>query len=125
MVRIRCVAWVFAVLAIAGIRPALADPITLTGNVVNDCPQSNRSVTTIHVGEGAGLVAGPSGSTPNQLASGFWIQDIRTSYDAASDTMYLGVHGYPNVAGQPAIFGDSSGNPNPALDKNPNMGGDK
>jgi MYXO-CTERM domain-containing protein len=59
------------------------------------------------------------------LASGFWIQDVRTSYDAASDTMSVGVRGYQNVAGQEAIFGDSSGNLNPGLDSNPNLGGDK
>src|SRR5438132_206635 len=110
MVPVRGVAWVLAVLAIAGSRPALAVPITFTGNVANDFPQS-PSVTTTYLGEGAGLVAGPSGSTANQLASGFWIQDIRSSYNAASDTMYVGIRGYQNVAGQEAIFGDSSGNP--------------
>jgi hypothetical protein len=125
MVRVRGVAWVLAVLALAGIRPALAAPISFTGNVVHDFPQSNRGVTTTYLGEGAGLVAGPDGSTPNHLASGFWIQDVRTSYDPASDTMYVGVRGYPNVAGQEAIFGDSSGNPNAGQDPNPNMGGDK
>src|SRR5215471_10736764 len=103
MVRVRDVAWALAVLALAGIRPAQADAISFTGNVAHDFPQSNHGVTTTYVGEGAGLVAGPSGSTPNQLASGFWIQDIRTSYDAASDTMYVGVRGYQNVAGQEAI----------------------
>jgi len=125
MVRVRGVAWVLAVLALAGTGPAQADPISFTGNVAHDFPKSNPGVTTTFVGEGAGLVAGPSGSTPNQLASGFWIQDIRTSYDAASDTMSVGVRGYQNVAGQEAIFGDSSGNLNPGLDQNPNMGGDK
>jgi hypothetical protein len=125
MVRVRGVARVLAVLAIAGTGPALAAPIQFTGNVASDFPLSNPSVTNTYVGEGAGLVAGPSGSTPNQLPSGFWIQDIRSSYDAATDTMSVGVQGYQNVAGQEAIFGDSSGNPNPALDQNSNMGGDK
>jgi hypothetical protein len=37
--------------------------------------------------------------------------------------MYVGVQGYKNVAGQEEIFGDESGNPNPALDANPNFGG--
>ena len=59
MVRIRGVAWVLAVLALAGIRPAQANPISLTGNVAHDFPQSNPGVTTTYLGEGAGLVAGP------------------------------------------------------------------
>jgi hypothetical protein len=97
----------------------------LTGNVANDFSSTNPNVSITPFGQGPGVIAGPTGSSAGQLASGFMIQDIRTSYDASSNTMYVGIQGYQNVAGQEAIFGDSSGNLNSALDSNPNMSGDK
>ena len=90
---------------------------------ISPAPIAALQITPIN--EGPGVIDGPTGNTASQLASGFMIQDIRTSYDAASNTMYVGVQGYQNVAGQEAIFGDSSGNLNPSLDNNPNMTGDK
>ncbi len=125
MVRVRGIVWVLACLVVAGNRPALAGPITFTGNVATDFAGTNSGVQITPINEGPGVIDGPTGNTASQLASGFMIQDIRTSYDAASNTMYVGVQGYQNVAGQEAIFGDSSGNLNPSLDNNPNMTGDK
>src|SRR5262249_21649626 len=125
MVRVRGVALVVTCLALAGSRPALADPLTLTGNVANDFPQSIQGVNVTRVGAGPGTIAGPSGNTPNTLVAGWDIQDIRTYYNAASDVMYVGIQGYKNVAGQEQIFGDSTGNPNASLDPSPNLGGDK
>jgi hypothetical protein len=125
MVRVRGIFWALAFLVAAGSRSASAGAINFTGNVATDFSASNSSVQITPVNQGPGMIDGPTGSTANQLASGFMIQDIRTSYDAASNTLYVGFQGYQNVAGQESIFGDSSGNPNPGLDTNPNMTGDK
>ena len=51
------------------------------------------------------------------------IQNIWLNYNATTDTMYVGIQGYKNVAGKEEIFGDDTGNPNPAQDPNPNFGG--
>jgi MYXO-CTERM domain-containing protein len=124
MVRIRDVARTFAALAVlllAGSRPvlagAIASPITLTGNVANDFTANNGSIA-VPVDQGPGVIAGPDGSTANQLVAGVDIQNIWLNYNAASDTMYVGIQGYKNVAGQEEIFGDDSGNTNPLADAN-------
>jgi hypothetical protein len=124
MVRVRDVAWAFAILALtlAGPHAALADPITLTGNVASDFTTANGSVT-VPVNIGPGAIDGPTGSTANQLVAGVDIKNIWLNYNASTDTMNVGIQGYKNVAGQEEIFGDLSGNPNPALDPNPNFGG--
>ena len=124
MVRIRDVAWAMAAAAVilAGSRPALAGPISLTGNTATDFTAANGSII-VPVNEGPGVIAGPDGSAPGQLVGGFDIQSIRLNYNAATDTMYVGIQGYKNAAGQEQIFGDATGNPNPAADPNPNLGG--
>jgi hypothetical protein len=124
MVRIRDLFWALAAIAVtlAGSRPALADPIALTGNVASDFTASNGSVM-VPVNLGPGMVSGPDGSSPNQLVAGVDIQNIWLNYNAGNDTMSVGIQGYKNVAGQEEIFGDDSGNPNPALDANPNFSG--
>jgi hypothetical protein len=120
MVRIRDVAWALAAAAavLAGSRPASADPITLTGNVASDFTADNGSVPVALKYNGPGYVAGPDGSNPNQLVSGVDMKSIWLHYNASTDTMSVGIQGYKNVAGQPEIFGDIAGNPNPALDAN-------
>jgi hypothetical protein len=123
MVRIRGVAWILAaVVTVAAHRPALAGPITLTGNATNDFTTANGS-TMVPVDLGPGMITGPTGSTANQLVAGVDIQNIWFSYNASTDTMSVGIQGYKNVAGKEEIFGDDSGNTNPALDANPNFGG--
>lgn len=126
MVRFRDVACAFAALALilAGPHPVLAGPIPLTGNATNDFTAANGSII-IPVYAGPMVNAGPSGNTPDQLVGGFDIQSIRLNYDATTDTMSVGIQGYQNVAGLPQIFGDATGNLNPALDPNPNFGGGK
>ena len=59
------------------------------------------------------------GSNPNQLVAGVDMQNIWLNYNASTDTMYVGIQGFTNVAGQEEIFGDISGNLNPALDATP------
>ncbi len=116
MVRVRDVVWALAAAAVtlAGSRPALADPIALTGNVATDFTTSNGSIE-VPVNLGPGMIAGPDGSTANQLVSGVDIKDIWLNYNSSTDTMSVGIGGYKNVAGQAEIFGNDSGtlNPNP------------
>jgi hypothetical protein len=123
MVRIRDVAWVLAAAAVALAGPglALADQITLTGNVASDFTASNGS-TMIPVDQGPGVIAGPDGTTPGQLPAGVFIQNIWLNYNSSTDQMYVGIQGY-KVKGQQEIFGDDTGSPNPANDPNPNFGG--
>ncbi|MGP0064207.1 MAG: hypothetical protein ACLQGP_11485 [Isosphaeraceae bacterium] len=123
MVRIRGVAWVIAAaVTLAAYRPALADPITLTSNVASDFTTANGSIQ-VPVNLGPGMVTGPTGSTAGQLVSGVDIQNIWVNYNATTDSLDVGIQGYKNVAGKEEIFGDDSGNTNPALDANPNFGG--
>jgi hypothetical protein len=143
MVRIRDVAWALAAAAVlAGSGPASADPITLTGNVANDFTAANGSVENpialrnsqgqleysstgqLTYTSGPGWVAGADGTQPNQLVSGADMQNIWFNYNSSTDTMYVGIQGFTNAAGQHEILGDISGNLNPALDanSNPNLG---
>jgi hypothetical protein len=126
MVRFRGVARALAavVALLAGSRPCLADPMTLTGNVASDFGAVKGS-TTVAVYAGPGVIAGPDGNSPNQLVGGFDIQTIRLNYDASTDTMYVGIQGYQNAAGKQQIFGDATGNLDPSQDPNPNFGGTK
>jgi len=126
MVRIRDVAWALAAAAatLAAPRPALADPIALTGFAANDFTAANGSLN-VPVYQGPGVIAGPDGSNPGQLVSGFDIQSIRLNYDATTDTMAVGIQGYKNAAGLEQIFGDATGNLDPSKDPNPNFGGSK
>lgn len=135
MVRFRDVAWALTATALlAGPRPAPAAPITLTGNVANDFTTANGSVedpivlrnaTTnqpiltdgqMNYTSGPAWNSGPNGSTTGQLVSGADMQNIWFNYNASTDTMYVGIQGFKNAAGQNEILGDITGNPNPTLD---------
>jgi hypothetical protein len=132
MVRIRDVAWAVAAVAavLAGPRPASADPINLTGNVTNDFTSANGSVDVplsfvptsgplkgqVQYTNGPGYVAGPDGSNPNVLVGGVDMKGVWLNYNASTDTMYVGIQGFKNVAGKPEIFGDITGNPDPTQD---------
>src|SRR5690348_7960189 len=100
MVRVRQVGWVLAMVALTGVRPAQASGISITGNVANDFPQSSGDVQVTQIGAGPGWIAGPTGDTPGTLVGGWDIQDIRTSYNSSTDTLLVGIHGYPNASGQ-------------------------
>jgi hypothetical protein len=116
MVRVRDVVWALAAVAVmlAGSGPAQADPITLTGNVASDFTTSNGSIM-IPVDQGPYEIAGTS-ATGSNLVGGVDIQNIWLNYNAATDQLDVGIEGYKNSAGQEEIFGDYSGNPNPAAD---------
>ena len=49
--------------------------------------------------------------TNNGWVSGWSIQDIRTSYDSSTDTMYVGINTFANKNGQYAPFGQANGDP--------------
>jgi len=135
MVRLRDVPWCLAVLALIGARPVLADPITLTGFVQQDFPATNTGVQITPVSNSA-LNIGENAFIPaNGWASGWAVQDIRTYYNSANDTLAVGINGFKNASGQYAIFGDADGNGNPGQASpqmaaqggvdSPSLGGDK
>jgi hypothetical protein len=106
--------------------PAGADPITFTGNVAQDFQASNPSVTIVPYN--GGLIAQPQWMTDSGLVSGWNIHDLRLSYNAQNDTMYVGVNTY-------GVAGNVDGNGTPgvpdqrltaAFGSDPaNFGGDK
>jgi hypothetical protein len=131
----RSLRWSIAALALIGARPVLASPITLTGFVANDFSASNPNVNITPVSDSP-LIVGPAQYIINAgEVSGWAVKDIRTSYDAASDTLSVGFNGFSNSKGVPAIFGDADGNGNPGVTSaqmaaaggvnTANLGGDK
>jgi hypothetical protein len=135
----RCLFWSLAFLVLVGSRPALADAITFTGNVQQDFSATNTMgnlnsspVTVMN----SPLDLGEASFIPaNGWVSGWAVNNIQMSYDAAKDTMYVGLASFKNASGQYAIFGDADGNGNPGgaspqmaaaggVDS-PNMGGEK
>src|SRR5271155_2377836 len=100
MVRIRGVAWVLAaVVTLAVSRPALADPITLTGNVASNFTTANGSIE-IPVSNGNSFDATGSAGSATQLPSGVFVQDIWLNYNAITDTLTVGLQGFKSAAGE-------------------------
>ena len=115
MAPLRSLRWSVAALALIGARPVLANPITFTGFVANDFSASNPSVLVTPVSSSP-LTVGPAPYIVNAgQVSGWAVQDVRTSYDAATDTLYVGFNGFNNSKGVPAIFGDADGSGNPGV----------
>jgi hypothetical protein len=111
--RLRLLRIGLTVLAVIGARPALAGPITLTGNVENDFVRGAPNVNVVNVLANPAQVGEAGFITQSGSVSGWAIKDIRTSYDASSDTMSVGFNTFRNAQGQPAIVGDSDGNGDP------------
>ncbi len=113
MVRLGVIRTSFATLALIGARPVLAVPITLTGNVESDFPAKGSGVQVTPVLHDP-LQVGESPFIPaNGWVSGWAVRDIRSSYDANSDTLYIGIGALKNALGNPAIIGDADGNGDP------------
>ncbi len=123
----------------SGLDPALADPITFTGNVQQDFSAANTMgnlntspVTVMN----SPLDLGEASFIPaNGWVSGWAVNNVQMSYNSSNDTLYVGLAGFKNASGQYAIFGDADGNGNPGgassqmaaaggIDS-ANMGGDK
>ena len=102
-----------ATLALFGARPVPAGPINLTGNVVSDFSATNPNVNVTPVMSSPLDVTESSFIPANGWVSGWAIKDIRTDYDAATDTLYVGLNTFKNAAGQRAIVGDADGNGDP------------
>ena len=105
MVRHIAFRWTLATLAVLGARVASADPISFTGTVAQDFSPSNPSV---HIAGADELFDDPNPlnriyqlpeMTAQGLINGWAIKDIRTSYDAASDTLSVGLNTF-SIAGR-------------------------
>jgi hypothetical protein len=100
-----------SVLALAlalGMVPALATPVwaatpTFTGNVTADF--AGPGILTIPDPGGVGDVGLPA-NKPNGTVSGWDMVDLRLTYNAATDTLYVGINTY-------GIAGDADGNGDP------------
>jgi hypothetical protein len=123
--------WCLVVAALVGARSATAGPITFTGNVANDFNPTNPGVEIItdSIHENDPIhIAQPAWMTSAGLVSGWNIKDVALEYNAATDTMYVGVQTY-GVAGN--VDGNGTpGSPLPQLTAaggtDPaNFGGDK
>jgi hypothetical protein len=113
MVGRKVLRWSWIAFALVGVRTAAADPISFTGNVANDFnPQTNPGVVVItdsfHQSMTAleAAIAQPSYMTQSGLISGMDIKDVRLDYNAATDTMYVGVNTW-------GIAGNVDGNGTP------------
>ncbi len=135
MVRLCLIRMSIATLALIGARPVYAAPITLTGNVETDFSQTNPNVQITPV-YSSPLDIGESSFIPaNGWVSGWAVKDIRTLYNAPTDTMYVGIDTFKNASGTQAIVGDADGNGNPSAASTqmaadggvdtPNLGGHK
>ena len=102
VVRLRLFRTGLAALALLAARPALA--VSLTGNVEADFQAADKSVRIIP--DRINDVSQPSWMTDQGLSNGWNMKDLRTSYNAASDTLFVGV----NFLG---VAGDVDGNGDP------------
>ncbi len=111
----RCLCpWSLAFLALLGSQApsACAASIQFTGNVQNDFnPVTNPSVTVTPVSSNPLNIGQQEWITNNGWISGWSIQDIRTNYDAKTDTLSVGVDNFKNASGQIAPFGQANGDP--------------
>jgi hypothetical protein len=87
--------------------------ITLTGNVASDFSSSNPSVRVTPVLRSPTELGEAPFISANGWVSGWAIQDIRTSYNASTDTLYVGLDTFKNAKGVTSIFGDADGNGDP------------
>jgi hypothetical protein len=96
------------VIAAFGVRTASADPIAFTGNVANDfSPSSNTSVQITQVdSDPTNNIYQLPEMTAQGLINGWAIKDIRTVYDAKTDTLSVGVNTY-SIAGSAIGAGGS------------------
>ncbi len=104
MVRLRVFRTALVAVALLAARPALAVP--LTGDVAADFSASDPSVWVVP--DRLNDVSQPQWVTDRGWTTGWNMSDLRTSYDRASDTLFVGV----NFVG---IAGDIDGNGDPGV----------
>jgi hypothetical protein len=113
MVRRRFLILSLAALAMLGVRPCIAAPLTLTGNVEADFNPLNPDVQKTAISTDPTSIGVASSISGAGLVSGWAIQNIWTYYDSSTDSLQVGIQTFKNSQGQSAIFGDSDGNGNP------------
>jgi len=107
---------------------ANAAPIQFTGNVPNDFnPATNPGVVVTPVSNNPLNIGQPAADTANGWVSGWSIQDIRTYYNASTDTLDVGINTFKNSQGVNAPFGQANGDPTgtPTSYDPAHLGGDK
>jgi hypothetical protein len=97
--------------------------VNFTGNVPVDFPATQSpGVVVIPANASVTQPSIPSLLQPFVSHSGFSVQDIRVSYDAVTDTLSIGLDGFPsgNPGQGEVIAGDADNNGNPGT-VNPNI----
>ena len=130
MVPRRLYTWNVALLILLGLNAPAANaaPIEFTGNVPNDFnPATNPGVVVTPVSSNPLNIGQPSWITANGWVSGWSIQDIRTYYNASTDTLDVGINTFKNSQGVNAPFGQANGDPTgtPTSYDPAHLGGDK
>src|SRR5262245_26553930 len=109
--------WSVALLALVGLHSTTvsAAPIQFTGNVENDFNAANDLNThNTPVSSNPLSIGQSSWITSQGWVSGWSLKDLRTNYDATTDTLYVGINNFKNPAGQIAPFGQANGDPSGA-----------
>ena len=122
--------WNVALLILLGLNAPAANaaPIDFTGNVPNDFnPATNPGVVVTPVSSNPLNIGQESWITANGWVSGWSIQDIRTYYNASTDTLDVGINTFKNSQGVNAPFGQANGDPTgtPTGYDPAHLGGDK
>ncbi len=130
MVPRRLYTWNVALLVLLGLHAPAANaaPIQFTGNVTSDFnPATNPGVVVTPVSSNPLDIGQYSWITANGWVSGWSIQDIRTYYDASTDTLDVGINTFKNSQGVNAPFGQANGDPTgtPTGYDPAHLGGDK
>jgi len=130
MVPRRLYTWNVALLILLGLNAPAANaaPIDFTGNVPNDFnPATNPGVVVTPVSSNPLDIGQASWITANGWVSGWSIQDIRTYYNASTDTLDVGINTFKNSQGVNAPFGQANGDPTgtPTSYDPAHLGGDK
>ena len=113
MVRLRILNLGLATLALMGARSASAAAVKLTGVVENDFLATNSNVRVTPVSDSPITVGPAQFMINNGWVSGWAVKDIRSSYDAATDTLSVGINTFKDATGKTAIVGDADGNGDP------------
>ncbi len=117
MIRSRLGQTALALLLVASLSgaPARAAVINFTGNVEQDFNSADPNHLTTEVipvnPDAAALGQWPSQTGNGTWVSGWNIKDIYLSYNAKTDTMYVGIDNWANAQGQIAPFGQANGDP--------------
>lgn len=99
-----------------GSTPCMAVPMALTGFVEKDFDPTvgnplKGGVRVEQVTSGPNVIGQSQWISDKGWLSGWNVKDIRFSYDANKDVLYVGVNTWANPSGQYAPFGQANGDP--------------